>query len=91
MAGSAATSQSFLSVDDYLEGERHSEIKHEYVGGHVYAMAGASDDHNRIVGNIFSARAPASARKAVRAFHGGHEIVYPGSPGVLLPRRNGNM
>ncbi len=38
----------FISVDDYLAGERDSPIRHEYVDGQVYAMAGASDRHNRI-------------------------------------------
>ena len=47
--------QPFLPVEEYLEGERVSEVRHEYVDGQVYAMAGASDDHNRIAGNIFSA------------------------------------
>lgn len=41
-----------LSIQDYLEGELHSEIKHEYVDGQVYAMAGASTNHNRIVANL---------------------------------------
>jgi Uma2 family endonuclease len=47
--------QQLILVEEYLEGERLSEIRHDYVGGNVYAMAGASDDYNRIVGNIFSA------------------------------------
>jgi Uma2 family endonuclease len=42
-----------ISVDDYLAGELVSPIKHEYVGGIVYAMAGARNLHNRIVGNTF--------------------------------------
>src|SRR5437870_10312648 len=44
----------WISPDEYLEGERSAEVRHEYVDGHVYAMAGASEDHNRIVGNIFA-------------------------------------
>jgi Uma2 family endonuclease len=44
----------YVSVEEYLEGERDSQLRHEYVEGHVYAMAGASDEHNRIAGNIFS-------------------------------------
>ena len=43
-----------ISPDEYLEGERSAEVRHEYVDGRVYAMAGASDDHNRIAGNIFA-------------------------------------
>jgi Uma2 family endonuclease len=43
-----------LSISEYLAGERDSDVRHEYVDGQVYAMAGASDRHNRIAGNIFS-------------------------------------
>jgi Uma2 family endonuclease len=46
-----AQGQQFISVEDYLEGERRSEVRHEYTGGQVYAMTGGSDDHNRIVTN----------------------------------------
>lgn len=37
-----------ISVEDYLEGEKVSEIRHEYLDGDVYAMSGASKRHNRI-------------------------------------------
>jgi Uma2 family endonuclease len=50
-----ALSRDYISVDDYLTGEEMSEIKHEYTAGSVYAMAGASREHNRIAGNIYSA------------------------------------
>jgi len=42
-----------ISVADYLEGEEISSIKHEYINGEVYAMAGASDRHHRISANVF--------------------------------------
>jgi Uma2 family endonuclease len=51
----AALNREFISVDDYLAGEEASEIKHEYVGGIVYAMAGASKEHNLIALNIYTA------------------------------------
>lgn len=41
-----------ITVEEYLEGERISPVKHEYIEGEVYAMAGTSDNHNRIVGNL---------------------------------------
>lgn len=31
-----------ISEEDYLAGERVSAVKHEYVAGEVFAMAGAS-------------------------------------------------
>ena len=44
-----------ISVEEYLKGEEISAIRHEFVDGEVYAMAGASQNHNRICGNIFNA------------------------------------
>ena len=41
-----------LSVDEYIELEHASKERHEYVAGRVFAMVGASDAHNKIVGNI---------------------------------------
>ncbi|MDN5872137.1 MAG: Uma2 family endonuclease [Nitrococcus sp.] len=52
------TSSHQFGINDYLEGELLSEVRHEYIGGEVYAMVGASDRHNLIVGNIFAALHP---------------------------------
>lgn len=46
-----------ISVADYLEGEKISPVKHEFVDGEVFAMAGTSDNHNRIAGDIYTALA----------------------------------
>jgi Uma2 family endonuclease len=45
--------QHLITVSDYLEGEETSDIKHEYLGGTVHAMAGATIRHNNIAGNCF--------------------------------------
>jgi Uma2 family endonuclease len=42
---------SLVSVEDYLAGELDSPIKHEYLGGVVYAMAGARNAHNIVSTN----------------------------------------
>ncbi|NEP81594.1 MAG: Uma2 family endonuclease [Okeania sp. SIO3C4] len=44
----------FISTTDYLEGEKMSPIRHEYLGGQIFAMSGGSEEHNRIGGNIYA-------------------------------------
>jgi Uma2 family endonuclease len=41
-----------LSPEEYLEWEEKSEVKHEYIDGEVFEMAGASDDHWTIVSSF---------------------------------------
>lgn len=43
----------FLTSEAYLQLEEKSNIKHEYIDGQVYAMAGTTDTHNTIAGNLF--------------------------------------
>lgn len=57
-----------LTVEEYLEGEPHSEVRHEYIAGVVYAMAGTSLDHNTIAGNILTALRNHLAGKRCRVF-----------------------
>ena len=49
----AATQSDYVSVNDYLKSELASEVRHEYLGGLVYAMAGETRVHNQIVGNLY--------------------------------------
>ena len=50
----ANPSPNYISPQDYLAGEEISPIKHEYIDGEVYAMAGASDAHVTISLNLAS-------------------------------------
>ena len=47
-----------MTEAEYLVFERESELKHEYLNGHVYAMSGASRIHNLICTNIVGALHP---------------------------------
>lgn len=47
--------EGFITVDDYIEGELLSEVRHEYIGGQVYAMSGGSEAHNAICINLVAA------------------------------------
>jgi Uma2 family endonuclease len=52
MALKSKQAAEWISEEAYLQGELLSDIKHEYIDGAVYAMAGASKNHQRITGNI---------------------------------------
>jgi hypothetical protein len=41
-----------LRVEDYLTAEETSEIRHEYLGGLVYARSGETTTHNQICQNL---------------------------------------
>lgn len=56
------------SVEEYLELETRSEIRHEYVAGQVFAMAGSTESHNIISGNIFAQVRAALRGSGCRAF-----------------------
>ncbi|NJL88283.1 MAG: Uma2 family endonuclease [Leptolyngbyaceae cyanobacterium SM1_1_3] len=43
-----------LSVEEYLQLEAQSQVKHEYIDGEAHAMAGASDVHVTICLNLAS-------------------------------------
>ena len=47
----AVSKPDLISVEEYLEGEILAEVKHEYIGGTVHAMAGATIRHNNICTN----------------------------------------
>ena len=51
----ASTSPPRLSPAQYLALEESSTVKHEYIDGEIYAMAGATDAHVTLTGNLFAA------------------------------------
>ena len=50
----ANKSPDYISPEEYLKLEELSQIKHEYIQGEIYAMAGASDAHVTVAGNLFA-------------------------------------
>jgi Uma2 family endonuclease len=43
-----------ISEESYLEAEKAADQKHEYLGGTIHAMAGASRTHNHIAANCLA-------------------------------------
>ncbi|HEX8316003.1 MAG TPA: Uma2 family endonuclease [Flavisolibacter sp.] len=52
---SAIPAPKYISIKEYLAAEETSDVKHEYYKGEVFAMAGRSIAHNRIVRNVLTA------------------------------------
>lgn len=65
----AARRINLISVDDYLAGELVSPVKHEYLGGVVYAMAGAANAHNLIASNALGTLHARLRGKPCRAYN----------------------
>lgn len=57
-----------LSVEDYLEGEMHAELRHEYFAGQTVAMAGASRKHGLTATGLALAIGSAARRKGCQLF-----------------------
>ena len=49
----SATNPNLMTPGEYLEIERKSEIRSEYIAGRMFAMSGASRRHGLIAGNLF--------------------------------------
>ena len=45
-------STGYVTEKDYLASEESSQVRHEYLGGVVHAMSGASDPHNIVAVNL---------------------------------------
>ncbi|HEV7783627.1 MAG TPA: Uma2 family endonuclease [Chitinophagaceae bacterium] len=67
----------FVSPEDYLAIERASEEKHEYFKGEVFAMSGASREHNIISKNLNTVVLPFLAGKDCNMFGSDLRIHIP--------------
>lgn len=75
MAGETeALRRESLTVEAYLEGERHSEERHEYFEGEAHAMAGASDEHELVALNIAAALHAHLKGKPCRVYKDGMKL-----------------
>ena len=64
----AALERGDVSEPEYLAAEERAATRSEYSAGEVFAMAGGSERHNRISGNIFFHLRAASRGQRCRAF-----------------------
>jgi Uma2 family endonuclease len=76
-----ATNTKPLTFEQYLELEENQATRHEFVDGFMFAMAGASDNHNLISLNIASAARAATRGSSCRAYHTDMKLRTPNGVG----------
>jgi Uma2 family endonuclease len=59
----------YITVNEWRELERRSKIKHEYMNGQVYAMAGGSLDHSFVAVNVVALLNRALRGRSCRAYN----------------------
>ena len=64
-----------ISRSDYLGFERDGQVRHEWVGGYIYAMTGGSARHNRIALRLASGLLAAADRDGCRAYVADMKVV----------------
>lgn len=57
-----------LTIDEYLQFEEKSEIRHEFYNGDVYAMAGGTVNHNLLIDNVKELLKAHTKSKGCRVF-----------------------
>lgn len=65
----AALKARLISMDEYLAAEALSPVRHEYIDGAMYAMAGARNIHNLIASNLLIALGSRLRGSRCRAFN----------------------
>ncbi|MER3481153.1 MAG: hypothetical protein C4327_11945 [Meiothermus sp.] len=68
-----------ITFEEYLALEARSRVRHEFVDGMIFAMAGGTDHHNVIAGNILAAAKGPSCRRRPR-LAGSWRTPLPASP-----------
>lgn len=74
----SAQPKTFISVAEYLAGERTADTKHEYYAGEVFAFAGGSEQHNLIIANVLASLHAQLRRRTC--------TVYPNDMRVKISR-----
>lgn len=52
MSKALAAEKNYMTIEEYLGFEKKSKVKHEYMDGEIFSMAGAKRNHNLIGTNI---------------------------------------
>lgn len=87
-----AAEKTYYTVEDYIALEQNSDIKHEYIDGVIYDMAGGTPAHSLIANNIGAELRSALRNKPCRAYNSDlalaiseTQYVYPDASVICGP------
>ena len=75
----------YLNPEEYLTIERRAEYKSEYVDGVMYAMAGGSERHNLIAGNLVTELNIQLRKAPCRVYPSDLKVRVPNSKRFFYP------
>src|SRR5438067_6181679 len=75
----------YLNPEEYLTIERQAEYKSEYVDGVMYAMAGGSERHNLIAGNLVTELNIQLRKTPCRVYPSDLKVRVPNSKRFFYP------
>src|SRR5438067_7919334 len=75
----------YLNPEEYLTIERQAEYKSEYVDGVMYAMAGGSERHNLIAGNLVTELNIQLRKAPCRVYPSDLKVRVPNSKRFFYP------
>lgn len=64
-----AVSDKLFTVDEYIEFEENSEIRHEFHEGHLYPIEATSDVHNEVIQNAVALIRPVFRQRGCKIYH----------------------
>lgn len=74
-----------FTPEEYLAREEYSEIRHEYINGEIFDMAGGTANHNLIVGNTQYALRTGLRKKPCKVFAEGLRLRIEKSNIITYP------
>lgn len=75
----------YLNPEEYLASERRAEYKSEYIDGVAYAMAGGSERHNLIAGNLITELNNQLRKAPCRVYPSDLKVRVPNSKKFFYP------
>lgn len=81
----SSLTKTYVTPEEYIAAERRAEYKSEYFDGEVFAMSGASRQHNLIVTNVVAELHRQLKQSACEVYPNDMRVQIPTTPNYFYP------